>query len=243
MKCSVIRIVRSSVPLGPLNICRAHPSRFSERRDQSVWFTTSISPVRSIVRPYGRNRVAHLGFPIRQSFSGRHRLIRPPSGPSARLGGCGRRLTACPRTKSGQTEFCPLLLARQRSRGVLRSCTKALRGEKRMANPRLSGESGRAEMKRSFFMVAAATASAISISRPLLARSEDLTKLVRVATNREASGWREPIWSCGSAVVWLDSETGIYYYKGDRSYGRTKRGAYTCEKEAIKAGNRACPDG
>jgi hypothetical protein len=59
----------------------------------------------------------------------------------------------------------------------------------------------------------------------------------------EASGWREPLWSCGSAVVWLDSETGVYCYKGDRWYGRTKRGAYTCETEAIKAGNRASPDG
>jgi hypothetical protein len=87
-------------------------------------------------------------------------------------------------------------------------------------------------------MVAAAAASVTSVSRPLPAKSEDLTKLVRFAANREASGWREP-WSCGSAVVWLDSATDIYYYKGDGSYGRTKRGAYTCEKEAIKAGNRA----
>ena len=48
---------------------------------------------------------------------------------------------------------------------------------------------------------------------------------------------------CGSAVVWLSIATGTYYYKGDRWYGRTKRGAYTCEKEAIDAGNRASPDG
>jgi hypothetical protein len=93
-------------------------------------------------------------------------------------------------------------------------------------------------MKRSFFMAAAAAVSAIAISRPLLARSEKLTEHVRAQTNVEASGWREPLWSCGSAVVWLDSATGIYYYKGDRWYGCTKRGAYTCEKEAIKAGNR-----
>lgn len=91
-------------------------------------------------------------------------------------------------------------------------------------------------------MAAAAAASAISISRPLVAKSEDLTKLVRVTMNRDAGGWSEPTWSCGSAVVWLDSATGIYYHKGDRWYGRTKRGAYTCEKEAIKAGNRGHPD-
>jgi hypothetical protein len=94
-------------------------------------------------------------------------------------------------------------------------------------------------MKRNRFMAAAAAAGALAISRPLLARSEELTKHVRVETNAEASGWRESLWSCGSAVVWLDSATGMYYYKGDRWYGCTKRGAYTCEKEAIKAGNRA----
>jgi hypothetical protein len=95
-------------------------------------------------------------------------------------------------------------------------------------------------MKRRFFIAAAASAIAIS---PLLARSEDLTKRVRVETNVEASGWRRPMWYCGSAVVWLNIASGIYYYKGDRWYGRTKRGAYTCEKEAINAGNRASLDG
>jgi hypothetical protein len=101
----------------------------------------------------------------------------------------------------------------------------------------------RTDMKRSFFMAAAAAASAISIGRPLVARSEDLTKRVRVETNVEASDWRKPMWYCGSAVVWLNFASGIYYYKGDRWYGHTKRGAYTCEKEAIKAGNRASLNG
>jgi hypothetical protein len=93
-------------------------------------------------------------------------------------------------------------------------------------------------VKRSFFIAAAA--GAIAVSRPLLARSEDLTKRVNAETNVEASGWRKPMWHCGSAVVWLNTASGIYYHKGDRWYGRTERGAYTCEKEAINAGNRKC---
>ena len=97
-------------------------------------------------------------------------------------------------------------------------------------------------MKRSLFIAVAAAASAIAIGRPLPARSEDPRKGVRVKTNVEASGWK-PMGYCGSAVVWLNMATGIYYYKGDRWYGRTKRGAYTCEKEAINAGNRASLDG
>jgi|ERR1700722_2123474 hypothetical protein len=92
-------------------------------------------------------------------------------------------------------------------------------------------------MKRGLFLAAAA--SAISISRPLFAKAGDLTKRAGIQTNVKSSGWRNPTWYCGSAVVWLDIPSGIYYRKGDRWYGRTKRGAYTCEKEAIDAGHRA----
>jgi hypothetical protein len=48
-----------------------------------------------------------------------------------------------------------------------------------------------------------------------------------------------PAGPCRSAVVWLDIPTGIYYRKSERRYGRTDRGAYTCENLAISAGHRA----
>jgi len=44
-------------------------------------------------------------------------------------------------------------------------------------------------------------------------------------------------------VVWINIPSGIYHYKGERWYGRTKHGAYACEKEAIKAGDRASENG
>jgi hypothetical protein len=44
-------------------------------------------------------------------------------------------------------------------------------------------------------------------------------------------------------VVWLNIPSGIYHYKGERWYGRTKHGAYACEKEAIKVGDRASENG
>jgi hypothetical protein len=94
-------------------------------------------------------------------------------------------------------------------------------------------------MKRNFFIAAAA--SAVSMSAPLLARAEDLTKRVPTEANVGAPGWRERY--CRSAIVWLNVASGRYYYKGDRWYGRTKRGAYTCEREAMKAGNCASLDG
>jgi len=44
-------------------------------------------------------------------------------------------------------------------------------------------------------------------------------------------------------VVWLNVPSGVYHYKGERWYGRTKHGAYACEKEAIAAGDRASENG
>ena len=44
-------------------------------------------------------------------------------------------------------------------------------------------------------------------------------------------------------VVWLNIPSGIYHYKGERWYGRTKHGAYACEKEALKVGDRASKNG
>jgi hypothetical protein len=40
-------------------------------------------------------------------------------------------------------------------------------------------------------------------------------------------------------VVWLNLQSGIYHYKGQRLYGNTKSGAYVCQKEADQAGDRA----
>jgi hypothetical protein len=40
-------------------------------------------------------------------------------------------------------------------------------------------------------------------------------------------------------VVWINLPTGVYHYKGETWYGRTKHGAYACEKEAVAAGDHA----
>lgn len=89
-------------------------------------------------------------------------------------------------------------------------------------------------MKRRFFIASAA--GAICVSSPLLAVA-GLTKRVRIEMNMATSDWRK--WYCGSAVVWLNSASGIYHHKDHHCYGRTKQGAYACEKQAIAAGNRA----
>ena len=44
-------------------------------------------------------------------------------------------------------------------------------------------------------------------------------------------------------VVWVNLPTGIYHFKGERWYGRTKSGAFVCQKEADQAGDRATRNG
>lgn len=44
-------------------------------------------------------------------------------------------------------------------------------------------------------------------------------------------------------VVWLNLPSGIYHFKGERWYGNTKTGAYVCQREADRAGDRATRNG
>jgi hypothetical protein len=44
-------------------------------------------------------------------------------------------------------------------------------------------------------------------------------------------------------VVWVNTPTGIYHFKGMRWYGNTKNGAYICRKEGDGAGYRATLNG
>jgi hypothetical protein len=43
----------------------------------------------------------------------------------------------------------------------------------------------------------------------------------------------------GDATVWVDSAARVYYLKGDKPFGKTKRGGYNCRKQADAAGYRA----
>ncbi len=39
-------------------------------------------------------------------------------------------------------------------------------------------------------------------------------------------------------VVWANTRSGIYHFRGDNNYGTTKRGAYMCERDALAEGIR-----
>lgn len=44
-------------------------------------------------------------------------------------------------------------------------------------------------------------------------------------------------------VVWVNTKSGIYHFKGQRWYGNTNQGAYLCRKEADAEGDRATKNG
>jgi hypothetical protein len=44
-------------------------------------------------------------------------------------------------------------------------------------------------------------------------------------------------------VVWVNTKSGVYHFKGQRWYGRTKDGAYECRKEADAEGDRPTHNG
>jgi hypothetical protein len=44
------------------------------------------------------------------------------------------------------------------------------------------------------------------------------------------------------AVVWLDAQSGLYYLKGNGSYGSSTAGRYACRDEADAAGMHGVPN-
>ena len=40
-------------------------------------------------------------------------------------------------------------------------------------------------------------------------------------------------------VVWLNTSSKVFHFASSKDYGKTKAGAYMCEKDSVAAGNRA----
>jgi hypothetical protein len=82
----------------------------------------------------------------------------------------------------------------------------------------------------------AAAAAPVPVAQPAVVAQASLPPLFSTEDTAQAHCPRD-------VVVWLNIPSGIYHYKGERWYGRTKHGAYACEKEAIAAGERATENG
>jgi hypothetical protein len=70
-----------------------------------------------------------------------------------------------------------------------------------------------------------------------LAQTADKTppnKAAQYKSEAEAKGH-----CAGDAVVWLNTSSKVYHFAGAKDYGKTKSGAYACEKEASASGFHA----
>jgi hypothetical protein len=59
------------------------------------------------------------------------------------------------------------------------------------------------------------------------------------AANQYASEGEARVRCLGGTVVWANLDSKIYHYQGTPYYGRTKKGAYMCERDTASAGIRA----
>ena len=88
-------------------------------------------------------------------------------------------------------------------------------------------------MLKSVALVVLASAMALLPTATVSAQSSP-----KFATEQEA------VRHCpNDVVVWLNTETGVYHFRGQRWYGRTKNGAYECRKEGDGEGDRATRNG
>jgi hypothetical protein len=59
------------------------------------------------------------------------------------------------------------------------------------------------------------------------------------ATTAETVAKSTPAPGGGRGLVWVNTETHVYHKEGTRFYGKTKKGKYVTEQEAIKEGDKA----
>ena len=59
------------------------------------------------------------------------------------------------------------------------------------------------------------------------------------STRAEAASNAMPAVGGGHGLVWVNTDSHVYHKEGSRFYGKTKKGKYVSEQEAIKEGDRA----
>lgn len=87
-------------------------------------------------------------------------------------------------------------------------------------------ETAHKQFRNALLVLAIATSSAFAQNAPLF------------STEQQAAQ------HCPSdVVVWVNTASGIYHFRGERWYGNTKRGAFVCKGEADQSGYRATRNG
>jgi hypothetical protein len=63
------------------------------------------------------------------------------------------------------------------------------------------------------------------------------------STRAEATTNATPAPGGGHGLVWVNTDSHVYHKEGSRFYGKTKKGKYLSEADAIKEGDRAAAKG
>jgi len=69
------------------------------------------------------------------------------------------------------------------------------------------------------------------------------TKSAPPATSSSTPAARSASSAPSKGMVWANPDSKVYHYEGDRWYGKTKKGQYMTEADAIAAGFRASKEG
>jgi pyruvate/2-oxoglutarate dehydrogenase complex dihydrolipoamide acyltransferase (E2) component len=85
----------------------------------------------------------------------------------------------------------------------------------------------------------AASAPAPAAQAPAPAPSAPAPMAPRPAAPMTASEAQAQASCPSDIVVWVNTKSGIYHFKGTHNYGNTKQGTYMCESAAKTAGDRA----
>jgi hypothetical protein len=78
--------------------------------------------------------------------------------------------------------------------------------------------------------------------RPSLSNGYNCPGQGQVGANQYSSEALARVHCPIDTVVWANTRSSIYHFRGDNNYGTTKRGAYMCERDALAGGIRAAKD-
>ncbi len=85
-----------------------------------------------------------------------------------------------------------------------------------------------------FLMILAAAAA---LTSPALAQSSDSMK------GMSGSSMAMPSCKAGNPVVWLNTDSNVYFKRGSSHYGKTKEGKFVCRNTAVSMGAHKAKSG
>lgn len=116
--------------------------------------------------------------------------------------------------------------------------TKAGKSEKAAPAPTVATESKPASASSSSRSPAPASASAPAAG-PAPASAAPASGSSAAPASTAVTAQTPPV----KGMVWVNINTKVYHYEGDRWYGKTKNGKFMTEDDAVKAGFRASKEG